>query len=172
MNSDPYNILGLSKRFDLDESELQQRFVTLSAEHHPDKFTDPIEQMDAAEKSAEINTAYHTLKDPEQRANALLALMGGPTKEADNSLPPTLLMEMMEIREDMESAMANHDQAKLDKLRQWAKEEREEYLNMISPLFAKAVDGKLDTNTAKQIRLHLNGLRYIERMLEQMPPAN
>ncbi|WP_432799422.1 Fe-S protein assembly co-chaperone HscB [Poriferisphaera sp. WC338] len=170
MNQDPYSVLGIAKQFNINQNELQRKFIALSAENHPDKFIDPIEQIEAAERSAAINTAYHALKDPEERANILLTVLGGPSKEADNSLPPTLLMEMMEIREEMEEAIAAKNESTLNKLRQWANEERDEYLSLIGPLFAKASNNRLDDATAKQIRLHLNGLRYIERMIEQMPP--
>ncbi|QQE11143.1 Fe-S protein assembly co-chaperone HscB [Planctomycetota bacterium] len=169
MKQDPYEIFGLERSFEIDLDALQKEFVKLSAKYHPDKYVDPIEQMDAAEYSSEINVAYQALRDDESRANALLALMGGPSKEDDKSLPPTLLMEMMEIREEMEAAVEAKDNATVQKLRQWAEEEREEYLGMLGQIFSK-VSGKTVTESeGKQIRLHLNSLRYIERMLEQTP---
>ena len=171
MKQDPYEIFSLERSFEIDLDALQKEFVTLSAKYHPDKYVDPIEQMDAAEYSSKINTAYQTLKDDEARANILLELMGGPTKEQDKSLPPTLLMEMMEVREEMEEAVEAKDNQTVQKLRQWAIEEREEYLGMLNQIFAKVSGDKVTESEGKQIRLHLNSLRYIERMLEQTPES-
>ncbi|QDU33135.1 hypothetical protein KS4_11780 [Poriferisphaera corsica] len=169
MKQDPYELLGIERTFEIDPDLLQKRYVALSAQHHPDKFVDPIEQMDAAEMSSSINTAFQSLKDDELRANVLLELMGGPTKEQDKSLPPTLLMEMMEVREEMEEAVEQKNNDVVQKLRQWAIEEREEYLGMLGQLFAKIGKDQVTEEQGKQIRLHLNSLRYIERMLEQTP---
>ena len=164
-----FDILGIDKVFDLDMDDVQRKYVKLGAANHPDKFVDPIEQMDAAERISEINAAYHTVKDPESRANELLRAMGGASKEEDKSLPPTLLMEMMEIREELEEAIEKEDRETLEKLKSWSLEEKLEYLGMLSQMFGKAANGKLDVKTAGEIRMHLNALRYIERMLEEFP---
>jgi len=169
---DPFKTLSLPRRFDLDLAELHTRFIQASAATHPDRYTDPVEQAQAAERAAEINLAYAVLSDPERRADALLTRMGGPAKELDKSLPPDLLMDMMETREQLEAAVADQDHAEQDKLRAWAHDQREAHLKKIAELFAAApsdADNQLPKDTAKTIRLELNALRYIQRMLDQMP---
>ena len=168
--NDPFATLGVPRRFDLDADELEARFVALSSEHHPDRHTDPIAQADAAERASEIGHAYQTLADPERRANALLALRGGPAKEDDQSLPPDLLMEVMEVREELEEAIANEDEAVLKRLRQWAEQQQKQRLAAIAEAFDTGDDdAPLDEPTGKRVRLELNALRYAQRMLEQMP---
>ena len=164
---DPFQTLGLPPRFDLNEAELHAKFIQASAATHPDRYTDPVDQADAAERAAEINHAYAVLSDPERRADALLTLLGGPGKSDDKSLPPDLLMDMMETRERMEEAIAENNQAELDKLRAWANTQRETHLKKIRSLFANQEE--LAPGNAKAIRLELNTLRYIQRMLDQMP---
>ncbi len=161
--NDPFATLGVSPRFDLDLDELRQRFLTASAAHHPDRFTDPLDQADAAERSAELNAAYQTLTDPEARANALLALRGGPAAADDKSLPPTLLMEMMEVREELHQAVADQDHATLERLRDWAHQQHARHVDQLAKLFAH------DELNGKAVRLELNAMRYIQRMIEQMP---
>jgi len=161
-----FAVMGLEPGFALDEAELQRRFIALSAEAHPDRYTDPVEQSEAASRAAKINEAYRVLRDPASRAEALLARRGGPGKSEDKSLPPDLLMEMMEVREAMEQAVAEDDQAKLAELRQWAQQRRAAHLEKIAELFASGDD---PVETGKAVRLELNALRYAERMLEQMP---
>lgn len=165
---DPFQTLGLPPRFDLNEADLHAKFIRASAANHPDRHTDPVDQADAAERAAEINHAYAVLSDPERRADALLAQLGGPGKSDDKSLPPDLLMDMMETREQMEEAIAENNRAELDQLRAWANEQRDAHLKKIASLFAEHHDA-LPADTAKSIRLELNTLRYIQRMLDQMP---
>jgi len=164
--SDPFDLLNLTPRFDLDPDQLQAAFLRESARRHPDRFTDPLEQADAAEAMSQITLAHQTLRDPESRANALLALSGYADREDNKSLPPNLLMEMMEVREDMEQAIDSGDAEKLEKLHRWAKAKREEHLATIASTFASP----MDTDSAKKVRLELNTLRYIARMIEQLPP--
>lgn len=161
--TDPFDMFGLEPRFDLDEDELRQRYMTAAAEAHPDRYTDPIEQADAADRASLLNEAYRTLLDPERRANALLLTLGGTTKEDDNALPPDLLMDMMDVRERMEDAIASEDTDELAALREWAAGQRAAHLERVSLLLAG------DAPDVRQARMELNALRYIERMIEQMP---
>ncbi len=165
---DPFQTFDLGPRFDLDEADLHARFIRASQASHPDRHTDPVDQAQAAEHAAEINHAFAVLSDPERRADALLTLLGGPAKDQDKSLPPDLLMDMMETRERLEEAIAKDNRAELDKLRAWAHDQRGAHLKRIADLFAETRDG-LPADTAKAIRIELNALRYIQRMLEQMP---
>ncbi len=169
--SDPFAVLNLPPRFDLDDTELHSRFIQASAATHPDRFTDPVDQAQAAERAAEVNQAYAVLSDPERRADALLTLLGGPAKDEDKSLPPDLLMDMMEVRETLEEAVASNNQEKLDRLHVWANDQRQTHLQKITALFGEAGDpaDHLPADTAKAVRLELNTLRYIQRMLDQMP---
>lgn len=166
---DPFAILGVPRRFDLDEAELQRRFLAASAATHPDRFTDPIEQVEAAERAAEINEAYRVLSSPEARADALLRLLGGPAKEEDKSLPPNLLMEMMEVREELEEAQESGDEATIRRLRDWATQQRAARLAKVADYFRAVTGDSCPKETAKNIRLELNALRYAQRMLDQMP---
>ncbi len=161
--SDPFAILGLPPRFDLDEAELHARYLSAAAATHPDRFADPLEQAEAADRAALLNDAYRTLTDPEQRANALLRMLGGSAKQDDNTLPPDLLMDMMDVRERMEDAIASSDADALAALRTWADQQRKSHLDRIAALFAA------EPPDLKQVRIELNALRYIERMIEQMP---
>ncbi len=165
---DPFNMLDLPPRYDLDEADLHTRFIQASSATHPDRYTDPVEQAQAAERAAEVNQAYAVLSDPERRADALLIFLGGPAKDQDKSLPPALLMDMMETREQLEEAVAQENLAELNKLRTWADDQRDAHLKIIADLFAD-IQNELPADTAKAIRLELNALRYIQRMLDQMP---
>jgi len=165
---DPFALLDLEVRFDLDPAALEARFLAESSRCHPDRFSDPLDQADAAERMSRVTEAYQTLRDDESRARALLAIRqgggAGPGGD-DKSLPPELLMEMMEVRESLDDAVAGGDAEVVEKHRTWATGKRAEHLAAIAKLFAEEPSDK----NAAAIRLQLNALRYMERMLEQMP---
>ena len=165
MSDDPFALFGLQRSFAIDEAALRQAFLKASAEQHPDRFVDPIEQAEAVERMSLLTDAYRVLGDPELRARALLALSGLELAEDKDKLPPALLMEIMDVREEMEAAIETRNQAELNRLRQWANDQRQGYLNKLAALF----EGELDQAKASAVRLELNALRYMQRMLEQMP---
>lgn len=169
---DAFETLGLPVRFDLDLAELQKRFIQSSAAAHPDRHIDPVAQAEAADRAAAINEAFRVLRAPESRAEVLLALLGGPSKESDKALPPDLLMEMMEARERMEEAVASKDTATLKELGDWARDRRASHLKRLGELFATAQEsqGPDRALALKSCRLEVNALRYFQRMIEQAPP--
>ena len=59
-----------------------------------------------ADQAASVTDAYSELKQPHRRASHLLELIGGPLTEGDNGslLGPPFLMEIMELREELEGA--------------------------------------------------------------------
>ena len=169
--TNPFAILGLAPRFEIDESQLQQAFVRKSAAAHPDRRVgDPAAQAEAARDAAKINEAHRTLKSPESRAAALLEMLGGPGPE-DRDLPDGLLEEMLEVRETMAEAQAEDEQPKLDELEQWAEDRQSQHLDRIGELFREVeASDSPDARTLKQIRVELNALRYYQRMIEQLAP--
>jgi len=171
MPNNAFDILKVPRSFAIDEQQVRKNYLQQSAACHPDRFTDPVQQAEAAEQSARLNHAYQALLDPEQRANTLIALHGGPAKEDDQSLPPDLLMEVMEAREELEAALENNEQATIDKLHDWAVAQRSERLETIATLFEQVRTGGTEhrADTLKRVRLELNALRYFQRMLDQMP---
>ena len=96
--NDHFERLGLPRRFSVNLAELEWHYLGRSRDAHPD-FASGDEDAAAA-----LNEAYATLKEPFRRAEHLLALLGGPSAKDDKSLPPAFLMEMLELREQIEAA--------------------------------------------------------------------
>ncbi|MBI1337157.1 MAG: DnaJ domain-containing protein [Phycisphaera sp.] len=166
---DPFDVLGLEPRYDLDDRAMHRRYIEQGAANHPDRFTDPLDQADAAERTARLNEAYRVLKSPELRAEALMARWGGSAKGDDKSLPPELLMEVMETRESMEEAKAGGNQKKLDEIARWARDQREEALRGVAELLTQA--GPMPQADRPPLlarcRVSLNVLRYFDRMIDE-----
>lgn len=166
---DPFDLLGLPARFDLSEDEVRSAWLARAAEAHPDHADDP---LDPGESAAALNDARRTLADPERRAGALLARLGGPSERDDTSLPPELLMEFMEAREALEEAVGSHDGAAIERSRAWALDRRESHIRAVGAMFDEAhAAGDRDPQramTLRAIRVELDAWRYAERMLEQI----
>jgi molecular chaperone HscB len=164
--SDPFDILGLPAAFALDGAEIDRAYLARSAALHPDLAAGDAE---APRKMAALNQAKRALEDPERRANVLLARLGGPAKEADRSLPPGFLMDMMETREAIEAAVRSGDPSQRRQWEGWAEDRRREAIMEVGSMF-----GGLGTPPAAEglraIRTRLNAWRYIERLIEQLDP--
>ena len=89
--------------FDVDLNHLSQSYQTLQKAVHPDRFAHASsqEQLLAVQKSAEINDAYQTLKQPLKRAEYILTLRGVemPNEQQSFSDTHSFLMQQMELRE-------------------------------------------------------------------------
>ncbi len=169
----PFALLGIEPAFDLDEDELQRRFIAASAATHPDRSTDPLEQADLARRAAEVNRAYRALRDVESRGNELLKLLGGPDASREKTLPQGLLEAMIEVRERMDEAQTTDDRKALKELEDWAESHRDRTVKKIAGQFRSILPANVaqaDRDTLRAIRIQLNGLRYYLRMIEQLDP--
>lgn len=104
--TDYFEFLGLEKRLQIDEAALEKMFYALSRLFHPDYFMNASEEERQAslDRSAMLNAAYRTLRDPVQRAKYLLTLEG--YKEAEKKAPPDLLEEVFELNMQIEELKA------------------------------------------------------------------
>ena len=101
-----FDRLGLPRRFALDAAELERQYLARSRAVHPDYHaTGSASELAASlEVSAAINEAYNALRDDFTRADYLLTLEGGPSAGEHKQVPPAFLAEMLDLREEVESA--------------------------------------------------------------------
>ena len=151
-NVDSFERLGLPRRFAIDPGELERNYLARSREVHPDFDTG---DEDAA---AALNEAYSTLREPFRRAEHLLNLMGGPSASEDKSLPPAFLMEMLDLREEIESARGSP--------------ERVAAIEFDLTDRTKALETSLaklfESNEWPAIRRELNCVRYLGNLLRDL----
>ena len=93
---------------DLDASMLEARWFALSREAHPDHHAqaDPAVQLDAMERSAAINDAFHAIREPWSRARLLCERLEPGVLEASARLSPAFLADAMELAEQVALAEA------------------------------------------------------------------
>ena len=173
MPPDAFDTLHLPPRFDLKPAEIQRAYLGLATAAHPDSNSfggnaGDADGGDSETVSAALNAAKDLLLDDEARANLLLSRLGGPAANQDRTLPPTLLMEMMEKRSEFEEAKARGDAGAMGVLRAWADAQRDARVAAVGGLFARASLAGEGAEELKQLRVELNAWRYVERMLEQV----
>lgn len=168
-DEDPFQRVGVEKRYDLDLDDVRGRVLRLSVKLHPDRAPDPVRADANAAALAAVNQAAITLESDERRAEALLECFGGPVAAADRTLPDGFLESMLATRMELEEALASGDAAGHAALEAWAQERRAEHEARVRSLFGSG--GMVpDQATRVQIRRELNEWRYIERMLGQLDP--
>jgi molecular chaperone HscB len=110
---DPFAVLGLPAEIEVDPQRLEARYLTLARECHPDRHrgADAYQQLAMLARAADLNGAYRSLKDPWQRAEALLELRSPGVLDATKKLAPAFLGEALELAEEV--AAADADAAKV-----------------------------------------------------------
>lgn len=106
--STPFEILGLEPAFQLDAAVLEQKLIEANLRWHPDRYAlaPEADRLAAEDQMAAINEAHDALVDPLNRAEVLLG-----EKAANRVADPMFLMEMMELREEVEAAIGKGDEA-------------------------------------------------------------
>ncbi len=161
--TDPFDLLGVGPRFDLDPVELERRHRELSKALHPDRYASApaAERRMALSRAIEVNEAVRALRDPVRRAEALARRRGlsvGETSEPKAS--PALLLEMMEAREALAEAGSKKDARALAKLGEEMRRREAGVVGDLSRAFSSDGDAGV---------LPLLGeLRYVRRFLEEV----
>lgn len=164
--NDAFERLGLPGRFSIDTAELERQYLARSREVHPDFHTGSTAETlaDAEADSAAINEAYTTLKDPFRRAEALMKMLGGPGASEQKEMPPAFLMEMLDLREQIEQAVGRA-KAKIEA-------ELVERENAIFAGIAKSFERCEPPPAApallKGIRQELNAAKYLRGLLRDL----
>lgn len=97
-------------KFHIDIKQLRREYLRLQSKAHPDRHSQ--ENKSRAEAaSARINEAFKTLQDPLLRAQYLLSLRGIDVAEDETAKveDPSLLMEVLEAREEIEAVQSEEE---------------------------------------------------------------
>ncbi len=115
-----FHLFGLEPKFRLELAPLEQAYLDLQNQVHPDKFAHlpETERRLSMQWATRVNEAFQTLKKPLPRACYLLELRGmDVARESNTAMSPAFLMEQMEWREAVEEAEQAGDCDELETLR-------------------------------------------------------
>jgi molecular chaperone HscB len=181
--NDYFEVFDLPRKLQVDLDALQGKFYQMSRQHHPDfhQLAAPEDQAVALERSALVNRAYRTLRDPLSRLEHVIALEEGQEEEAPVKprAPMDLLQEMLEVQEALEEAKASglHGEVgqRLARDRQGLIERQAAGEATISGRFAewdRAIDAGLDTRPLLQwFKQALAARAYLGTVIDDLNEA-
>ena len=153
-----FQLFNLPAKFDLDLTELGSRYLKLQKQFHPDQHSSGSERdkLLAVQHTANINDAYHSLKQPLLRAEHLLALRGLKISHEQRSFTdPLFLMQQMELREQLaEIDQSNDPDSVIDSI----DEQLQQQKKVLQQQLAKA----LDAETTEQDQLAADLIRKLK----------
>jgi molecular chaperone HscB len=163
--ADYFELFGIPPRYDVDLAALEEKYLAISRNIHPDKYAvaGPEMQAFALRASAAVNQAYDVLRDPIHRAEYLLECAGGPSATQHKHVAPDLLGQIMMLREEIEEAKAAKNQEALQSIhgqllaRHRATEAR----------IAELCSGlpNIDDAGKTELRVQLNAMKYLTNLL-------
>ncbi|KAM0755084.1 hypothetical protein T439DRAFT_322138 [Meredithblackwellia eburnea MCA 4105] len=101
--------LPQSQSLPIDVQELKQRYLKLQQSVHPDLWSGKGKETESREWSARVGEAWNTLRDEGKRGEYILNLNNVEVNEEDKVTDPELLMQVMEIREQIEDAQTRDE---------------------------------------------------------------
>ena len=142
----------------LDVDDLA-KYLKLQKQFHPDQHSSGSERdkLLAVQHTANINDAYHSLKQPLLRAEHLLALRGLKISHEQRSFTdPLFLMQQMELREQLaEIDQSNDPDSVIDSI----DEQLQQQKKVLQQQLAKALDAEwiAEARTVLEVHQRLGG---------------
>lgn len=163
-----FELYELPVQLSVDKETIKKKYFELSRRHHPDYFIqqEAAAQQQALEASAVVNKAYKTFSSQDATIKYVLELKGLLMEAEKYNLPPSFLMEMMELNEALEEASddANEQAAALQKVLQLEAEIYEPVKGII--------ENYKEGVTTEQELLHVKEYyfkkKYLERLKQQL----
>jgi molecular chaperone HscB len=162
-----FDLLGVPRRFAIDEQALESAYRELVSAVHPDRFvTESPEQRRLAMQAATLaNEAWRCLRDPCSRAAYLCRLAGVSIEAAARKgASADFLTAQMEWREALDEARLSADRSALAALSETVVRARSQLLTDV----ANMIDTRDDLEAAAGL---VGQLMYIDRLSEQVGDA-
>jgi molecular chaperone HscB len=163
-----YESLGLEPALALDPEDLKQRFYAQSRLWHPDRFSraGEAERQQALDKTAVLNDAFRTLRDPVSRAEYFLRERG---IDVSRDAPPELLEEVFELNMALEEMRGGGESARpqLEPAAQRFQTMLAELDARLETLFARH-DRDPGPAVLQEIGAALNRRRYIANLVREV----
>ena len=179
--ADYFSFFGLPRQLGLDPAPLEKHFHDLSWKLHPDRFhqASDYERTLSLERTAVLNDAYRTLRDPVSRVEYLLRLEGVRKEgEIKQQAPADLLEEVFTLNEHLEelraAKSAGGDARELDDLRHRLEKTRAAFQEKLDAVLAEltaqfpAWDEKADRAALARLSEILNRHNYIRNLVRNV----
>lgn len=166
-----FDVLGLPRGVDVDKAELERAYRERSLRLHPDRAgkDEPRERRLALERTALLNEAYRTLRAPEPRAFYLLKLHGLDLLKEEAravTVPPQVLEDVLDLREQLDAARAAGDEDQVSGLSDRVRVQSATALSAAQTALRRLENDRSDGAARDEAAQALARLRYHHRFLE------
>lgn len=154
-----FELLELPVNINIDKSALSKKYFELQKKYHPDFYvqSDETDQLEALEKTSELNKAYKILKDQDATIQYLLKIKGLLQEEEKYPLPPDFLMEVMELNENLSEDSASAIRAF-----------EENIYTDVKPIIEGYNDEAVTQNELLQLKEYYYKKKYLQRILDRI----
>lgn len=163
MSDNYFELFHLPIALPIDISELSRQYQQLQRLYHPDNFAiaDDRQKAEMMQKSATINAAYQTLKDPIRAAEYRVGLAGVDINDEQRTIKDSaFLMEQFELREQLDEIGSSQDWDALDAFhRKMLQRKKNDYTQLLADI---------NQNDWQSSQQKLYKLRYFSRLIEQI----
>jgi molecular chaperone HscB len=176
--ADHFQVLGLPRHLVIDLEALQRRYYELHRRLHPDLHqTGPQAARQASlRNTAAVNLAYRTLRDPIDRGEYWLALLGEGLGTNNNRVPADLAALVFEVQEQLEELRdARHGdnaaalKCKMCEIRGELAERRKALLNQLQDNYARWDADAADVGMlTRQLKDLLSALAYLGTLMRDV----
>ena len=163
-----FELFELPVSFEIDLSDLSQRYRELQRAVHPDKFANASdhERRLSVEKAAAINDAFQTLKSPQRRARYMLELQSVSfDDEKDTALDPAFLMEQIELRESLSEISQSDDP--LTKLNQVMADIKNRIGDVLDEIREQLASGKLNDKQKETVKQLVHKMQFLNKLQQE-----
>ena len=162
--TNPFAIFDLPVTFNIDLGLLSNRYLELQKSLHPDNFVtaDSATQHQAMQKALEINDALKVLRDPVQRAEAIIAIETGNAVDPEqrSTQDVAFLMQQLEWREELENIEQSQDENALESFAKRVKKETKEMLT--------ALEEQLNEQQWSTAAQFCDKLRFLKKLADEI----
>ena len=152
-----------------DKALIRKRYMELSKVHHPDYFVNNgmEEQENALEMSALLNKGLKTLSNKDETIAYVLRMKGLLEEEEKYSLPPSFLMQMMEVNEALAEAGMD-DPSELVQIRQQLVDLENEIYEPVQDIIENYKEGVTTEEALLQVKDYYFKKKYLRRLSQQL----
>jgi len=162
-----FELFDIPIQLKVDKATLPHKYFELSRKYHPDFFIKegPDVQAGALERSALLNKAFRTFQNPDETIKYVLQLKGLLEEEEKFELPPSFLMEVMEINEGIVDA---EDEKGKDQFRLAIENLQTEIYEPVQELVERYQEGITTEKELLQVKEYYYKKKYIDRIRQQL----